>query len=153
MARSRRKSLSQRVVGVATSGMPRPVRRLLGTRIVALLIILSIPVLLATGIVTVQWKEGRPKLSMDRQRAAEVKGTVTDQIQSLKNEYSYDDRSISDFLSRFGSGGGSQPDSSASRQPAGRMDHRVAEPFNRFQNGFGEQEEQGRSNMPTAVRR
>lgn len=75
MARSRKKkkSVSQTIVGVATTGMPKPVRGFLGNRLVASGIVLALPVLALTGIVSVDWQGGRPKLSIDEERAAEVK--------------------------------------------------------------------------------
>lgn len=91
MARSRKKTLSQNVVDVATTGMPQPVKKLLGKRLVALLIVLGIPVAFATGIVSLKWENGRPRIEFNQRRAAEVKQEATDQIQALK-DHRADDR-------------------------------------------------------------
>lgn len=87
MARSKKKkAFSQKVVGVATTGMPAPLRNFLTNRLVALLIVLVLPVLLAAGIVSIDWENGRPRLSFDRQKASEVKQNATEKIQELRSE-------------------------------------------------------------------
>ncbi len=85
MARSKKKTLSQHVVNVATTGMPQPVKKVLGGRIIALLIVLCVPVLYATGIVSVKWENGRPRISINQQRTAEVKQEAVEQIQEMKD--------------------------------------------------------------------
>jgi hypothetical protein len=87
MARSRKKTLSQNVVDVATTGMPQPVKKLLGKRVVALLIVLCVPVLYATGLVSVRWENGRPRVEINRQRAAQVKQDAVQQIQELQDRH------------------------------------------------------------------
>ena len=88
MARSKKKTLSQNVVDVATTGMPQPVKKLLGKRVVALLIVLCVPVLYATGLVSVKWENGRPRIEINPQRAAEVKQETVEQLQALKDHHS-----------------------------------------------------------------
>jgi hypothetical protein len=85
MARSRKKTLSQNVVDVATTGMPQPVKKLLGKRVVALLIVLCVPVLFATGLVSVRWENGRPRVEINRQRADQVKQEAVQKIQELSD--------------------------------------------------------------------
>lgn len=88
MARSKKKTLSQNVVDAATTGMPQPVKKLLGKRHVALLIVLCVPVLLATGLVSVRWENGRPRIEINPQRAAQVKQETVEQVQALKDRHS-----------------------------------------------------------------
>jgi hypothetical protein len=77
MARRRKRKLStsQQIVGMVTSALPlpEPVRAILRTRFVSSLVLIATPVLLITGILQIQWQDGRPRLSLDRQRAAEVR--------------------------------------------------------------------------------
>ena len=86
MARSRRKTVPQQVVDVATTGLPAPAKKILGNRLVALLIVTVFPVLLALGVVSVNWQNGRPSFSVNRQRAAEVGKTAREDIQELRQE-------------------------------------------------------------------
>lgn len=83
MAR-KKKSISQNVVDVATTGMPQPVKKILGGRLIALLIVVCVPILFATGILSVRWENGRPKFSVNRQRAAEVKQEAVERIEKVK---------------------------------------------------------------------
>ena len=49
-----------------------PARAVFGTRLGSLLFILLIPALVVSGILTVEWKDGRPRFKFDRERAREV---------------------------------------------------------------------------------
>ena len=107
MARSKKKkqTVSQKVVGVATTGMPRPVRSVLGNRVVSSLIVLALPALALTGIVTVDWQGGRPKLSIDEERAAElkqdlseVKERVAERVQAFREAETVDGPPLADAV-------------------------------------------------------
>ena len=152
MARSRRKSLSQKVVGVATTGMPSPVRKMLGTRVFALLIILAIPVLIASGIVTVQWKDGRPDVSINRERAAEVKQEVTEKVESFRDQRHEDRPAVSDLVPHLGSQENAPSGFPADWQRTEGYGERVTERFDNFKDGVVQQSEQAWSNVSTAVR-
>ena len=59
---------------------------MLGGRLVALLIVLCVPVLYATGIVTVKWENGRPRMSINQQRATQVKEQAVDRMEEMKGD-------------------------------------------------------------------
>jgi hypothetical protein len=82
--RSRKSSLAQKVVSVAAVGTPEPVRRAMSTRWGSRLTLLAAVVLFATGVVTVQWSNYVPHLSVNRQRAEEVKEAVVERIGNVK---------------------------------------------------------------------
>ena len=82
----RKPTLSQNLVGVATVGMPPPVRSVLGSRLGALLVIIILPILVITGVVSVQWNNGVPKVSIDRERAKEVRTEAVDSLEKLRKE-------------------------------------------------------------------
>jgi hypothetical protein len=86
MARPKKKTLSQNVVSVATSGMPSPVRSVLGHRIVALLVVLALPILYMLGVVSIDWQNGRPHVSVDREKAAEVKEKASERIHEIQEQ-------------------------------------------------------------------
>ncbi len=86
MARPKKKTLSQNVVNVATSGMPSPVRSVLGHRIIALLVVLALPILYMLGVVSIDWQNGRPHLSVDREKAAEVKEKASERIHEIQEQ-------------------------------------------------------------------
>lgn len=87
MGRSRKKAVSQRVVDVATTGLPSPIRKFLGGRIVALLIVAGFPILYATGVISIDWENGRPRLSINQERAEEVKEQAAQRLDELRDEH------------------------------------------------------------------
>jgi hypothetical protein len=66
---SKKKTIAQRAVGLATPVMPAPVATVVGTRWGSRLFLLLLPFLLATGILTVSWNNGIPTVNFDRARA------------------------------------------------------------------------------------
>lgn len=100
MARSKKKSTSQKIVGVATTGMPSPVRKLLSGKLIAALIVLIVPLLFATGVLSVEWQNGRPKFSLNRERASELRETTAEKVDELRDEFGNERKSS------FGSGDG-----------------------------------------------
>lgn len=86
MARSRKKSVSQNIVNVATTGMPQPARKLLGNRWIAKLTILAVPLLFATGILSLQWVNGRPSVQFNREKAKQVEQKAVQRIDALRDE-------------------------------------------------------------------
>lgn len=115
MPRPQKKSLSQKAVSVGTIGMPKPVRKFLTGRIVAALIVLLIPVSLATGVVSVTWKSGLPKLSINYQKAGEIKEHASQQIQELRDKAATNSPGAVDTLTTFKSRTGSQFGSASDR--------------------------------------
>ena len=75
MARSKQ-TFAQQFLGVVTCGMPAPVRQIVTSRWVSTLIVIVVPALLLTGIVTSSWAAGRPSLTVNRQRAEQVEREV-----------------------------------------------------------------------------
>ena len=88
MARSKKskKSIAQKVVNVGTTGMPSPAKRFLGNRLIAGLIVLVVPLLFVTGIVTVEFQNGRPHVYFNKQRANEVENNVADKIHDIRGD-------------------------------------------------------------------
>lgn len=87
MGRSKKKAVSQRVVDVATTGLPSPIRKFLGGRLVALLIVVAFPVLYATGVISIDWENGRPRLSINQERAEQVKDQAAERLDDLRDEH------------------------------------------------------------------
>ena len=68
----RKVSPSQLVVGFASSGLPWPLRWILGTRFVSRIVFFLIPVLIVIGVLTLDWSNGWPKFSYNRERARDI---------------------------------------------------------------------------------
>lgn len=83
--------------------MPQPVRKFLGSRIIASLILLSLPLLYGLGIIRVEWVENRPRVTVNWKRAAEVKDEAVGRATDLANE---NNRPFDNLESRFTSSTG-----------------------------------------------
>lgn len=70
--KSAKKSVTQQAIGLATIGMPAPVQRVATSRWGSRLLILLVPFLLATGVLTIRWVNGMPTFSFNADRAAQV---------------------------------------------------------------------------------
>jgi hypothetical protein len=88
MTRSKKskKTIAQKLVNVGTTGMAAPAKNFLGNRLVAGLIVLIVPILFVTGIVNVEFENGRPHVSFNKQRAKEVKHNVAEKIQDIRGD-------------------------------------------------------------------
>lgn len=78
--------MAQTLIGVATTGMPQPVRSLLGNRLVSTLVMIAAPILLVTGVVSIQWDGTLPKVSVDQQRAQEISVQAKESLQKLREK-------------------------------------------------------------------
>ena len=81
MSRRKRKTVPQRIVGVATIGLPAPVRKRLGNRWVSGLVVILVPVLVAIGVLQISWNGWTPTVSVNRERAREVRQEVRHELE------------------------------------------------------------------------
>lgn len=70
--RSRGKTYTQRLAQVATIGMPAPVQQVATSRLGSRLLLILIPILIATGVLTISFSGGLPSVSFNRDRAEAV---------------------------------------------------------------------------------
>jgi uncharacterized protein (DUF58 family) len=88
MAKNKKKtkSAAQSAVGLATSWMPQPLADFFGTPFGTTLLVLGAPFLLATGVITINWSNGAPAVTFDKERAVavgrEVEQTVEAQVET-----------------------------------------------------------------------
>lgn len=75
MARSRRRrrSSSQRIAGLVALGLPAPMQRVADTRLGSLMMLIFIPAMIISGVLTIDWKNGTPSINIDRAKAKELK--------------------------------------------------------------------------------
>jgi hypothetical protein len=83
MARSKKESLAQHVVGSAAVGLPEPAKRMVASRFGAPIALLLAVVLFGSGVVSLQWTNGRPDLEVDRERAREVRKDLRERAESV----------------------------------------------------------------------
>jgi hypothetical protein len=81
MARRRKRvSTTQRVAQYATLGLPAPLRYVFSTRLGSLFFVFVLPVLIMTGIFTIEWKDGWPQFRFHRDRAQQVREEIRQEI-------------------------------------------------------------------------
>ena len=75
MARSRRRKTTstQRIAGLVALGLPAPMQRVADTRLGSLMMLIFIPAMIISGVLTVDWNNGRPTLNLDRNKAQQIK--------------------------------------------------------------------------------
>ena len=75
MSCRKKQTYAQQAVGLATMGLPlpSPVQKFFTTRLGALLFVVAVPALIATGVITVTFNNGMPSVQFNQQRAAVVK--------------------------------------------------------------------------------
>ncbi|MEC7294292.1 MAG: hypothetical protein VXU46_05310 [Planctomycetota bacterium] len=71
MARSKQNT-AQKILGLATYGMPAPVRQVVTSRWIATLIVIVVPILVVSGILSISWNGYRPSFNFDQKRAVQV---------------------------------------------------------------------------------
>lgn len=81
--RKSKKVVAQHIVGTAAAGMPKPLRDVASTRWGARLVILAVAALFITGVATLDWSQGMPKLKIDRERAQEVRKEVRHDVEII----------------------------------------------------------------------
>lgn len=89
MAKSKKKSktAAQQVMGVASTTMPSPVRGIVTSRWGAPVFLVVAAALIASGIVTLQWSNGRPHVKVDRERATEVEHKLEERVEQFEGNH------------------------------------------------------------------
>lgn len=70
--RSTKETYSQKLVGLATVGLPSPVQSVAKSRWGSRILLLLIPALVATGVISISWSGGLPSVMVNKDRAAVV---------------------------------------------------------------------------------
>lgn len=124
MAKSRKKTLSQQVVNTAMIGMPQPAKKFLGSRIISLFIVILIPVLIGTGMVTIRWENGRPRFSVNRERTAEARQEATEKLEEFRENHGDNRRAaLADHVPQLGA----QAEKLRDKLTDGQRDDQIAE--------------------------
>jgi len=76
-----KKTMAQQAVGLAAPMLPAPVAKVAGSRWGSRLLILLLPFLFATGVLTISWNNGIPTVNFDRAKALLVGQQVGERVQ------------------------------------------------------------------------
>jgi hypothetical protein len=70
--RSSKKTYAQKVAGFATVGLPSPVQKIATSKLGSWLFLLLIPILIASGVITISFANGLPSVTFNKDRAVTV---------------------------------------------------------------------------------
>jgi hypothetical protein len=81
MAAKKRKksksSVTQQIAGIATIGMPAPVQKVASSRWGSKILLIAVPILIASGIISISFSGGFPTVNLNQDRAAAVGRDLT----------------------------------------------------------------------------
>jgi len=75
----KKQTFAQQFLGIVTFGMPAPVRQVATSRWGATLIIIVVPALVLTGILSISWNGGQPDFTVNSKRTGQVEREVEQQ--------------------------------------------------------------------------
>jgi hypothetical protein len=70
-------SVTQQIAGIATMGMPAPVQKVASSRWGSKFLLIAVPILIASGIISISFTGGFPTVNVNRERAAAVGRDLT----------------------------------------------------------------------------
>jgi hypothetical protein len=65
-------SMTQQIAGMATMGLPAPVQKVAASKWGSKLLLIAVPILIASGIISISFTGGMPTVNVNRERAAAV---------------------------------------------------------------------------------
>jgi hypothetical protein len=65
-------SMTQQIAGIATMGLPAPVQKVASSKWGSKLLLLLVPLLVASGIISISFSGGLPTVNVNQERAAAV---------------------------------------------------------------------------------
>jgi hypothetical protein len=87
MARSRRtyqRSTSHRAAGLLALALPAPIAAIVNTSIGPTIILIGVPILIVMGLLRVNWQDGAPHLTINPDKAAELRYAARDHFGNLQ---------------------------------------------------------------------
>jgi hypothetical protein len=71
-SRKKKTSYTQQLAGVATMGLPAPVQKVATSKLGSKILLILIPFLVASGVITITFSGGMPTINVNKERAAAV---------------------------------------------------------------------------------
>lgn len=84
--RRKRKSSTQRIASLVALGLPAPVQRVADTKLGSLMMLIFIPAMIISGVLTVDWENGHPKINIDRLKAKALKDKAASELTQLSKD-------------------------------------------------------------------
>ncbi|MFM7245193.1 MAG: hypothetical protein ACKO40_13610 [Planctomycetaceae bacterium] len=85
-------SMSQQIAGIATMGLPAPVQKVASSKWGSKILLLLVPILVASGIITISFTGGMPTVNVNHERAAAVGRDLRDEaLKAAEQIRTYDE--------------------------------------------------------------
>ena len=102
MARSRKKTAAQHVMGVASMAMPAPLRDIVTTRWGARLSLVVVAAMVSSGVLSVDWTDGKPHVQVNKERAREVENNLEQRLAGRVDQFDDKHSQFGDKVNQFG---------------------------------------------------
>ena len=102
MARFRKKTAAQHVMGVASMAMPAPLRDIVTTRWGARLSLVAVAAMVSSGVLSVDWTDGKPHVQVNKERAREVENNLEQRIAGRVDQFDDKHSQFGDKVNQFG---------------------------------------------------
>ena len=102
MARSRKKTAAQHVMGVASMAMPAPLRDIVTTRWGARLSLVAVAAMVSSGVLSVDWTDGKPHVQVNKERAREVENNLEQRLAGRVDQFDDKHSQFGDKVNQFG---------------------------------------------------
>lgn len=102
MARSRKKTAAQHVMGIASMAMPAPMRDIVTSRWGARLSLVVVAGLVSSGVLSVDWTDGKPHVQVNKERAREVENNLEQRFAGRIDQFDNKHSQIDDKHSQYG---------------------------------------------------
>ena len=102
MARSRKKTAAQHVMGVASMAMPAPLRDIVTTRWGARLSLVAVAAMVSSGALSVDWTDGKPHVQVNKERAREVENNLEQRLAGRVDQFDDKHSQFGDKVNQFG---------------------------------------------------
>ena len=102
MGRSRKKTAAQHVMGVASMAMPAPLRDIVTTRWGARLSLVVVAAMVSSGVLSVDWTDGKPHVQVNKERAREVENNLEQRLAGRVDQFDDKHSQFGDKVNQFG---------------------------------------------------
>jgi len=88
-------------------GMPPSVQFAFESRTRGIFVVVVVCALVGTGIISIQWQDGRPQVEFHADRAEQVKGQIVQHVRDARQQYeqkyrdAYDDEPLGEIIDEY----------------------------------------------------
>jgi len=85
--RKRKPTLPQQLVSPFTLLLPEPARNLVSGPKASLIIVVGVPLLIAAGVLNINWENGLPKFTINQEKAHQLEERAVEKFQQIETQH------------------------------------------------------------------